>query len=543
MFKGRYRLSTFKSKLIAMMLGGTFISLFVASLSLALVQFDNYRKSLETSMLSNTAILAFNLAPTLVFDDVASAKQLLLSLKTQPHIKVAKAYRIDEQGQLKQMVSYHEAEWLPESEHEILDINQYMQALFEGDDFKVTHPIKLDDELIGYLYIHSIFGQFHQFQIHMLRVGLTVLVISLLLALMISLKFQQILLRPLSHLVALTQEVSRHKDYALRAETGSNDEFSHLASSFNHMLQDIQTHVLTQKTTEDEIRQLNLHLEDKVKARTDELEQSNQVLRTTLHELNESQEQLVEKEKMASLGGLVAGIAHEVNTPIGIGVSAVSHLEELLKQLEAKYESKNLRQKDLADFIITAKEGTSITFNNLSRAADLVRSFKQVVVDQSSDNIRTVNVKEYVHDILMSLRPQLKKTPHEIDLHLEKNLVIKCNAGALSQIMTNLIMNSLIHAFKEGDKGTIKIEAKKNGNQIYFCYEDDGVGMPINSLKHLFEPFYTTRRNKGGSGLGAHLIYNLVTQGLHGKISVSNKTEGGLRFDIEFPDLVSPVAP
>ena len=145
MLKGISQISTFKSKLIALMLGVTFISLFAASLGLALVQFDNYRKSLETSMLSNAAMLAFNLAPTLVFDDAASANQLLSSLETLPHIREAKVYRIGEQGQLMAIASY------PESvlEHEAHDIKRYLQASFEGDSFQLTYPIELDGELIG----------------------------------------------------------------------------------------------------------------------------------------------------------------------------------------------------------------------------------------------------------------------------------------------------------------------------------------------------------------------------------------------------------
>ena len=530
-----HRLNTFKSKLIALVVGVTFISLLVAASGSAVVQLGNFKKSLEESMLSNTAILAFNLAPALVFDDAVSAKLLLSSFKTLPHVQEAKAYKIDEQGALIQLANYPEGAVNSDD----LDIGAYLDAHFEGQNYQLTYPVELDGELIGYLYIHSVFSQLRQFQLQLVGVGISVLVISLMLALFISFKFQAILLRPLGLLLELTQNVSRHKDYTLRAEYESNDEFSHLALSFNHMLQEIQEHIRHQKETEGEIRQLNTHLEDKVQERTVALERTNQNLRSTLDDLNESQEQLVEQEKMASLGGLVAGIAHEVNTPIGIGVTAISHLAGLLKQLEERYASKNLRQRDLSEFLLAANEGTAITMNNLARAADLVRSFKQVAVDQSSENIRTLSVKSYLHDILMSLRPQLKKVAHKIDLQFDDSLTINCNAGALSQILTNLIMNSLIHGFEGIQTGLIQIRITKEDNLIYLCYEDNGVGMPSDTLKHLFEPFYTTRRGKGGSGLGAHLIYNLVTQGLNGKISVLNKSSDGLQFDIEFPEEVS----
>jgi len=532
MLKSTYRLTSFKSKLIGLMVGVTFISLLLASSGLSIIQFENFRKSLEESSLSNAAILAFNLAPTLVFDDAASANLLLSSFETLPHIEEAKVYRVSNQQEPILVASYPEG--IRDTNPQ--EIKNYLTSHFEGQTYRLTFPIEVDDELVGYLYIRSEFTQLSQFQLQMLVVGMAIMFICLLLALLISIKFQTILLRPLGKLLELTQNVSRNKDYSLRVESMSNDEFSHLALSFNEMLQEIQRHAHNQEKTENKIRQLNLHLEDKVKERTLALELSNKHLMSTLKELNESQGQLVEKEKMASLGGLVAGIAHEINTPIGIGVTAISHMAESLRQLEARFESENLRQKDLSEFLVVANEGASITLNNLSRAADLVRSFKQVAVDQSSENIRSLNVKAYLHEILMSLRPQLKKVLHDIDLHLEEDLEVTCNAGALSQVLTNLIMNSLIHGFEGIQKGAIKIKIKKEAQQVYLSYEDNGIGMPVDSLKHLFEPFFTTRRGKGGSGLGAHLIYNLVTQGLNGRISVFNKASGGLQFDVEFPE-------
>jgi len=514
------------------MVGVTFISLLVASSGLSIIQFENFRKSLAESTLSSTAILAYNLAPTLVFDDAPSANLLLSSFETLPHIQEAKAYRINIQENLVLVASYPKGML----DTNVKDIKKYLVSHFEGQNFQLTYPIEVDDELIGYLYIRSEFTQLSQFQMQMLMVAIATMIICLLLALLISIKFQGILLRPLGKLLELTQDVSRNKDYSVRVESMSNDEFSHLALSFNDMLQEIQRHAHNQKKIENEIRQLNLHLEDKVKERTIALEQTNQSLKSTLNELNESQEQLVEKEKMASLGSLVAGIAHEVNTPIGIGVTAVSHLSDTLKQLEEKFHSSDLRKQDLSEFLIIANEGVAITFNNLVRAADLVKSFKQVAVDQSSENIRSLDVKAYLHEILMSLRPQLKKVMHDIDLKFEQDLIINCNAGALSQILTNLIMNSLIHGFDGIQQGTIQIKITKEDSQIYLSYEDNGSGMPTDSLKCLFEPFFTTRRGKGGSGLGAHLIYNLVRQGLNGKISVSNKITGGLKFEIKFPE-------
>ncbi len=532
--KFNLRLTTFKAKLISLMIGVTFISLLVASSGLAIIQIKNFRNSLEQSTISNAAILAFNLAPALVFDDKDSAKQLLSSFKTSPHVNTANVYKINDQNELTLITRFPEGTF----DAPATNIRDYLTPYFNGRAHQLTYPIELDGDVIGYIYIQSTFSQIDEFKSEMTKTFIITMLVCLLLALVISLKFQRILLRPLSNLVALTEKISRNKDYSLRVENTSGDEFSHLAHSFNHMLEKIQKRDHRQKEVEDEIRQLNLHLEDKVHERSIELEKANESLLGTLDELNRSQKQLVEREKMASLGGLVAGIAHEVNTPIGIGVTAVSHLGELLRQLESRYDTNNIRKTDMTQFFENANEGVSITSRNLARAADLVQSFKQVAVDQSSDNVRSFAIKEYFHEILMSLRPQLKKVAHKIDLECEDNLIVRCNPGAVSQILTNLIMNSLIHGFEGIEQGSMSIVIKKTDQHVCITYADDGVGMAPEALERIFEPFYTTRRGQGGSGLGTHLVYNLVTQSLHGSISARSALGEGLKFEINFTEAV-----
>ena len=261
----------------------------------------------------------------------------------------------------------------------------------------------------------------------------------------------------------------------------------------------------------------------------------HQQLQLALKNLEKFQARLVEREKMASLGELVAGIAHEVNTPIGIGVTATSHLSLLIKELSKSYDAGSLGPDQLDHFLERATESITITETNLNRAAELIRSFKQVAVDQSSGAKRKINLLQHLNDILLSLRPHLKKVKHRVTLVCEKDLSCTCDAGALTQILTNLIMNSLIHAFIGIESGNITIKIELQDQQIKMTYRDDGVGMDEACLEKIYEPFFTTRRGQGGSGLGANIIFNQVNQALHGNIETRSQPGKGTQFYISFP--------
>ena len=254
-----------------------------------------------------------------------------------------------------------------------------------------------------------------------------------------------------------------------------------------------------------------------------------------IDELNLAQERLVGTEKMAALGGLVAGITHDINTPIGIGVTATSFLQERLTQLENAYNEKTLSPKALEEFINEAKQSTSLLTTNLDRASELIVSFKQIAVDQASEAIRTINFKEYLNEVIRSLNPNLKKTFHSINLDCPDDLILNLPAGAISQIFTNLIMNSLIHGFEEITNGIIKIKITCDDTNLMIDYKDNGKGVTPEQLKKLFDPFFTTKRDQGGSGLGTHIMFNLVKQTLSGSISATSSPDEGLHYTIQFP--------
>ncbi|MGD8230569.1 sensor histidine kinase [Vibrio sp. TRT 1302] len=266
-------------------------------------------------------------------------------------------------------------------------------------------------------------------------------------------------------------------------------------------------------------------------------------LKSALKRLEDINELLVQNEQQASLGMLVAGIAHEVNTPIGICVTASSNLQHEIRELRRDYENKKLSEENLLEFLDICEESAMIIHNNNQRASELIRSFKQIAVDQSSDELREFNLRQYLDEILVSMRPRLKKSPHQITIHCPEKVTCRVYAGSLAQIVTNLIMNSLIHAFDDGEKGSIEIRVSESDNRIHFIYSDNGKGLSEEDAQRLFDPFFTTKRNQGGSGLGAHLIHNLITRKLGGSVSVETKLGEGLRYIIDFPKNANAATP
>lgn len=267
-----------------------------------------------------------------------------------------------------------------------------------------------------------------------------------------------------------------------------------------------------------------------------ELMQANQELQQANRHLEETHEQLLQSEKMAALGGLVAGIAHEINTPVGIVITSASLLARDTHTLRRSYEhEEGLTEEQLEDYLSTAEQSAQLIETNATRAANLIQSFKQVAVDQSVDEQRQINLRDYIGEMLTSLSPSLKKAAATVTVEGPDNLVVTTYPGALAQILTNLVLNSLIHGFDNGKVGHIHIALDTRQNQIVLSYRDNGKGIPLALHSKVFEPFFTTRRNEGGSGLGLHILYNLVTRTLGGHVRIDDPPGGGVRFVIDFP--------
>lgn len=252
-------------------------------------------------------------------------------------------------------------------------------------------------------------------------------------------------------------------------------------------------------------------------------------------ELLTKDEALFRSEKMASLGRLVAGVAHELNTPIGVCVTGASFLQEKTNALIKAYASAEMRKKDLEDFIEIVPQSTEIILHNLARAAELISSFKLVAVDVASDIKRKFNLHDYITNVVQSLSPETKRFNHKISIQGDSELVVETYPGSISQIITNLMMNSIIHAFADRENGSIWINISSDKNEVRLTYRDNGKGVAAENVKIIFEPFYTTRSGSGGSGLGMSIVYNLITQTLKGTVSCASEPGKGITIDIAFP--------
>ncbi|AGW14038.1 PAS domain-containing sensor histidine kinase [Megalodesulfovibrio gigas] len=260
-------------------------------------------------------------------------------------------------------------------------------------------------------------------------------------------------------------------------------------------------------------------------------------------ELKKAHSALQEQEKMVSLGSMVAGVAHEINTPLGVALTAASQLDKDVTQVAQAFDDQTLTAEQMTEFIADASEATRLMVANCTRAADLVRSFKQVAADQSVQELRAIDLKEYLDDLVLSLRPQLKRTPHTLEVDCPELLNVVCDPGALAQIVSNLVMNSLNHAFN-GTSGAMRlgIVSAPASDMVTLRFEDNGLGMPEAVRRRAFDPFFTTRRGQGGTGLGLHIVYNLVVNSLGGTITLDSTEGKGTAFTITFPRTPAPTA-
>ncbi|MDP6359683.1 MAG: response regulator [Planctomycetota bacterium] len=277
-----------------------------------------------------------------------------------------------------------------------------------------------------------------------------------------------------------------------------------------------------------------LELEKSLEARNADLQKANQQLGAALEELRETQAQLVESEKMASLGQLVTGVAHEINTPVGICVTAASHIAKKTGDIFSRLNDSTLKKSDLARFLQDAAESGELLLSNARRAAELIQSFKQVSVDQSVEKPKSFGVQEFFNELPINLEPQLKGT--ELSLEVTCNSSAEANSfpSALNQILAELVTNSLVHAYDDGEKGSIHVDATNDEGNLKIRYSDDGRGIPAENLEKIFDPFFTTSRDKG-NGLGLQIVYNQITSKFGGTVQCESVEGEGATFSISVP--------
>jgi signal transduction histidine kinase len=336
---------------------------------------------------------------------------------------------------------------------------------------------------------------------------------------------------------ALTPVINRARLIASGAPLGAWPrgnvvEFNQLSSDLEAMSQSLQQRQL-------ELKELNEKLEARVEGRTKDLAIANTELTETLSTLNRAQGELVHFEKMAALGRLVAGVAHELNTPIGVGRMAVSTMRDTVQDLEKRMAA-GLRKSDLASIIEHLLAGSEMAEKNMIRAAELIASFKQVAVDRTTSNRRRFQLLEVVDEVILTLTPVIKQKSINVERDIPETIYFESYPGDLGQVLTNLIDNAIKHAFDGRDTGAIQISATRlDEASVRLTVTDNGKGMDAHIVDKIFDPFFTTKMGQGGTGLGMHVTYNAVVSILGGAIEVDSQPETGSTFRIDLP-LIGP---
>ena len=300
-----------------------------------------------------------------------------------------------------------------------------------------------------------------------------------------------------------------------------NDEFGELALQLESMRGSLESSFS--------------NLEERVKERTLDLVDVNEELQQALDQLKRTQGNLVQSEKLAALGSLVAGVAHELNTPIGNGLTVASSLNDESRSI-AKQMQGGITRSAMEQYLEDMEEGSKLVVSSLERASELVSGFKQVAMDRTSAQRRKFELSSVLYETRLTASPAFKHTPYTVDIECTGSIQLDSYPGPLGQIITNLLNNTLIHAFDGADSGQVLITAECNSNtDCRICVKDNGIGIPPENINRIFDPFFTTKLGEGGNGLGMHIVHNLVTGVLGGTIEAESTVGEGTTFCIQIP--------
>jgi len=335
------------------------------------------------------------------------------------------------------------------------------------------------------------------------------------------------IIKRLSVLISSSREIGEGH-YQVRAPSKGNDEIAKLATHFNQMAQAIEDHIADIETSRKRVEELNVSLEDRVKERTAELA-------TAVEDLKKTQDELIQSEKLAGLGSIVAAVAHELNTPIGNALTVATSFADKTREFEQDI-SQGLRRSALNSFTENVHSASDLLERNLSKASELILSFKHVAIDQTSSKRRKFDLATTLHEVVATVRPTFKKTGYQMEEDFEEGLEMDSFPGSIGQIVTNFINNSILHAFEGMDEGKMKLSCSKEAEGwVKMVFSDNGQGISSENIKQVFDPFFTTQLGKGGSGLGLNIVHNMVTGLLGGSIVAESEVGVGTSFTIILP--------
>jgi len=391
-----------------------------------------------------------------------------------------------------------------------------------ANSFVVKEPLVLNDEYYGVLYLERDVSSLSEFLETALKDMLVFSLVLLLVLGFIIYKVSNQLISPILELSESLEYLSKTQDYSTKLEYKPKNEIGKLYDSFNILMESVHNN-------QEELHTFTLELETRVQERTLKLVES-------LNTLKKAQTQLVESEKMASLGALVSGVAHEVNTPLGNAITGSTIIEQETADLLKSMKNGTMKKSYLEDTLISLNETSRLLFKSVYSAASLIRSFKKISVDQSIEDKRDFDIVEYTEEVIKTFNSKLKKIPVKVIIDSQKTLMIHSYPGVFAQLINNLIQNAIIHAFEfKKENAIITIRLHLKDDIFEFSFEDNGAGMSEAIKKTAFDPFVTTKRNAGGTGLGLNISYNLVTQKLKGTLELQTQEGQGSKFSIYIP--------
>jgi signal transduction histidine kinase len=498
----------------------------ISLLIIIVVTYFNFMSNIKqekNSFIQNSIIQANLLADftvsALVFDDKEGAEENLDNLKNDANI--LRVVIFDNKGNAFAQYNPFNVKnkiYIKQIELNFVSKNN---DFFNYGTFKLTVPLTQKEVNYGTLYIEKstkiITKLLKKILIEVVIFALILLCITYFISIILSNK----LLKPILLLAKTSEKIASTQNYSTRVKYNSNNEIGSLYNAFNTLVEDTE--------------QLTDNLEKQVKIRTHELNKKTHELEKSLQHLKNAQQKLIESEKMSALGNLVSGISHEVNTPLGNAITCTSIITKETEYLISEFEKQALTKSTMKSRLNILNKTSLLLVNTLNYASDLIKSFKQISVDQVTNDIRIINIKEYIKEIFLTNNNKLKVIPVNVTIQ-GQDINLKTSPGVLSQILNNLIQNSINHGFEDLNReAEIIVDIKKEKDNLIIEYKDNGNGISSEVRENIYEPFITTKRNLGGTGLGLNIVYNLIHKKLKGTIKMHTIEGIGTKFIFKLP--------
>lgn len=513
-------LLSIKTQLILTFVAISFIILSAATYFNLTTNIELEKESFVKNSLIQANLLADFTVPALSFMDERGTKESLDKLKNDENIIRAVVFDITNSIFVEYNPSNIKA--IPEVKEDFVMLDTKDEFFLESGVLYIYLPLQHNGQKFGTLLVEKSTQSISNTIKEMLNEIILFTAILFVLIYFVSIFYSNFFLQPILKLSQTAEEISATKDYTIRVKDDSENEIGTLYSTFNSLLHETEN--------------LTNNLEKEVNIKTKELNKKTEELEDSLNHLKHTQQHLIESEKMSALGNLVSGLAHEVNTPLGNAITSSSVIEKEARIIQKELLDGSLKKSTLDNKLAVINQSSALLGKTLNYASELIKSFKQISVDQVTNDLRLFDIKEYIEEIFLTNHNKLKRVPVEISIYSEEEIHIKNSPGIISQIFNNLIQNSIIHGFENIEKGArIFVNLKKEDDLLTIEYSDNGHGINSQLLQKVYEPFVTTKRNQGGTGLGLNIVYNLVTQKLQGTIEIQSQRNVGTKIIIKMP--------